>query len=416
MTTTDPVRVVETVWRMESARIIAGLTRIVHDVGLAEELAQDALLAALRRWPVDGVPENPGGWLALTAKNRAIDLFRRETVYRRKLAEVGRDLERQPEPDLDAGLDDPVGDDLLRLIFISCHPVLKPEGRAALTLKLLGGLTTEEIGRAFLIGEPTAAQRIVRAKRTLADKNIPYEVPSAADLPVRLRSVLGVIYLIFNEGYSATAGDDWIRPDLCREALRLGRLLAELMPGEPEVHGLAALMELHSSRAPARTGPDGTPILLLDQDRRRWDRLLIRRGLAALERSVAAGPPGPYTLQAAVAACHAQAHDPADTDWPRIAGFYALLARHTPSPVVELNRAVAVGMADGPAAGLALLDPLADALAGYPQFPAARGDLLSRLGRHAEAGVEFTRAAELTRNDRERTLFHARAAENALET
>jgi RNA polymerase sigma factor (sigma-70 family) len=408
MTVIDPARAaVEAVWRMEAARIIAGVARIVQDVGLAEELAQDALLAALERWPREGVPANPGGWLALTAKNRAIDLLRRRSTYERKLAEVGRGLLQQPEPELD--LDDPIGDDLLRLIFIACHPVLKPEGRAALTLKLLGGLSTGEIARAFLISEPTAAQRIVRAKRTLADKKIPYELPAAADLPARLTSVLGVIYLIFNEGYSAAAGEDWIRPALCEEALRLGRVLTGLAPEEPEVHGLVALMELQASRFPARTGPDGAPVLLLDQDRRRWDHLLIRRGLAALERSVAAGLPGPYTLQAAIAACHAYALDPADTDWRRIAGFYALLLGQTPTPVVRLNHAVAVGMANGPTEGLLLLDELADTLAGYPQFPAARAEFLARLGRHAEARAEFTRAADLTANGRERALFQGRA-------
>jgi predicted RNA polymerase sigma factor len=332
-----------------------------------------------------------------------------ESQVRRLAHEVGRELIQQPEPELD--LDDPIGDDLLRLIFIACHPALKPEGRAALTLKLLGGLSTGEIARAFLISEPTAAQRIVRAKRTLADKKIPYELPAAADLPARLTSVLGVLYLIFNEGYSAAAGEDWIRPALCEEALRLGRILSGLAPEEPEVHGLVALMELQASRFPARTGPDGEPVLLLDQDRRRWDHLLIRRGLAALERSVAAGLPGPYTLQAAIAACHAHALDPADTDWQRIAGFYALLVGQTPTPVVRLNHAVAVGMANGPAEGLRLLDELADTLPGYPQLPAARAELLARLGRHAEARAEFTRAADLTANTRERTLFQRRAAD-----
>ncbi|MEO3781980.1 RNA polymerase sigma factor [Actinocorallia sp. B10E7] len=396
---------------MEAARIIAGVARIVQDVGLAEELAQDALVAALERWPRDGVPDNPGGWLMLTAKNRAIDLLRRRTVYERKLAEVGRDLLQQPEPDPDGELDDPVGDDLLRLIFTACHPVLKPQQRAALTLRLLGGLTTDEIARAFLIPGPTAAQRIVRAKRTLAVRNIPFALPTPDDLTDRLQSVLGVIYLIFNEGYSATAGDDWIRPALCEEALRLGRILAGLVPGDPEVHGLVALMELQASRFPARTAPDGTPVLLLDQDRRRWDHLLIRRGLASLERSVAAGPPGPYTLQAAIAACHAEARDPADTDWFRIAGFYTLLLRRTDSPVVRLNHAVAAGMAEGPAAGLALLDGLADDLPGYPHLPAARAELLARQGRRDEARAEFIRAASLTANARERALFEGRAAD-----
>ena len=395
---------------MEAARVIAGVARIVQDVGLAEELAQDALVAALERWPADGVPANPGGWLTLTAKNKAIDLLRRRGAYERKLAEVGRDLLQQPEPDLDGALDDPVGDDLLRLIFIACHPELKPEQRTALTLKLLGGLTTDEIARAFLIPGPTAAQRIVRAKRTLAAKNIPFALPTPEDLTARLRSVLGVVYLIFNAGYSATAGDDWIRPALCEEALRLGRVLTGLVHDDPEVHGLLALMELQASRFPARTDPDGAPVLLLDQDRRRWDRLLIRRGLAALERSAAAGPPGPYTLQAAIAACHAQAHDPADTDWNRIAGFYALLLRRTDSPVVRLNHAVAVGMAEGPGAGLALLDGLADALPAYPHLPAARAELLARQGRDDEARAEFLRAASLTANARERSVFERRAA------
>jgi RNA polymerase sigma factor (sigma-70 family) len=408
MTVTDPARAIEAVWRMEAARIIAGVARIVQDVGLAEELAQDALVAALERWPRDGIPDNPGGWLALTAKNRAIDLLRRRSTYERKLAEVGRDQLQQPEPELD--LDDPVDDDLLRLIFIACHPVLKPEGRTALTLKLLGGLTTGEIARAFLVSEPTAAQRIVRAKRTLADKKIPYVLPTPADLPERLQSVRGVLYLIFNEGYSATTGEDWIRPALCEEAMRLGRVLTGLVPDEPEVHGLVALMELQASRFPARTGQDGEPVLLLDQDRRNWDHLLIRRGLAALERSVAAGLPGPYTLQAAIAACHAQALDPVDTDWRRIAGFYALLAAQTPSPVVRLNHAVAVGMSDGPTEGLLLLDALAGDLPGYPHLPAARADLLAKLGRHEEARAEFTRAAGLTTNTRERTLFQDRAS------
>ncbi len=410
MTVTDPARAVEAVWRMEAARIIAGVARVVQDVGLAEELAQDALVAALERWPRDGVPANPGGWLMLTAKNRAIDLLRRRSSYERKLAEVGRDLLQAPEPDLEGALDDPVGDDVLRLIFVACHPVLKPEQRAALTLRLLGGLTTDEIARAFLITEPAAAQRIVRAKRALAAANVPFELPAPQDVEARLRDVLAVLYLIFNEGYSATSGDDWTRPDLCEEALRLARVLAGLAPGEPEAHGLAALMELHASRLPARAEPDGTPVPLLEQDRRRWDRLLIRRGLASLERSAAAGPPGPYTLQAAIAACHAQAADPGDTDWPRIAAFYALLVARTGSPVVRLNHAVAVGMAEGPGAGLALLEPLAAALPRYPHLPAARAELLALLGRRDEARAEFARAASLTANTRERALFEQRAA------
>jgi RNA polymerase sigma factor (sigma-70 family) len=413
---TDPRRAVEAVWRIESARVIAGLARMVHDVGLAEELAQDAFVVALEQWPQSGVPDNPGAWLMATAKHRAIDLLRRRTRYQRKLQELGRDLEIQrqaAEPDLDAALDDHIGDDLLRLVFIACHPVLSTEARVALTLRLLGGLTAEEIARAFLVSEPTVAQRIVRAKRTLASKGVPFELPAPAELAERLSSVLEVIYLIFNEGYAATAGDDWMRPALCEEALRLGRILAGLMPREPEVHGLLALMEIQASRTRARTGPSGAAVLLPDQDRRLWDRLLIRRGLESLDRAEALGGAfGPYTLQAAIAACHARARSPEDTDWQRIAALYQVLAHVSPSPVVELNRAVAVGMAAGPAKGLEVVDALASerALAGYPQLPAVRGDLLAKLGRLDEARQAFQRAATLTRNQRERTLFLDRAA------
>ncbi|GAA5037627.1 RNA polymerase sigma factor [Thermocatellispora tengchongensis] len=405
----------EAVWRIESARVIAGLARMVHDVGLAEELAQDALVQALEQWPRTGVPDNPGAWLTLAAKHRAIDLFRRRDVYERKLQEIGRDAEvrqESAEAELDDALDDHIGDDLLRLIFTACHPVLPPEGRLALTLRLLGGLTTQEIARAFLVPEPTVAQRIVRAKRTLAEKKIAIELPPPAELPTRLASLLEVIYLIFNEGYAATAGEDWIRPSLCEEAMRLGRVLAGLMPGEPEVHGLLALMEIQASRIPARTAPDGSPILLLDQDRARWDRLLVRRGLAALARAESLGSLGPYGLQAAIAACHARALTPQDTDWERIAALYRLLAHVAPSPVVELNRAVAVGMAYGPAKGLEIADALMQerTLRGYAHLPAVRADLLAKLGRAEEAAGEFERAAGLTRNARERTLFLDRAA------
>jgi RNA polymerase sigma factor (sigma-70 family) len=413
---TDPRRAVEAVWRIESARVIAGLARVVHDVGLAEELAQDAFVVALERWPESGVPDNPGAWLMATAKHRAIDLLRRRTRYERKLQELGRDLEvrqQAAEPDLDAVLDDPIGDDLLRLVFIACHPVLSTEARVALTLRLLGGLTAAEIARAFLVSEPTVAQRIVRAKRTLGARGVPFELPAPAELAERLASVLEVIYLIFNEGYSATAGDDWMRPALCEEALRLGRILAGLMPQEPEVHGLLALMEIQASRTRARTGPSGAAVLLPDQDRRLWDRLLIRRGLEALGRAEALGGAfGPYALQAAIAACHARAPAPEDTDWERIAALYQVLAHVSPSPVVELNRAVAVGMAAGPAKGLEVVDKLASerALQGYPQLPAVRGDLLAKLGRLDEARQAFQRAAALTRNERERALFLDRAA------
>ncbi|MFB1483549.1 RNA polymerase sigma factor [Corallococcus sp. RDP092CA] len=403
---------VHAVWRIEAARLIAGLARMVRDVGLAEELAQDALVVALEKWPVTGVPENPGAWLMATAKRRAIDELRRHKLLARKHEELGHGLEEAEVPDLDAALDDDVGDDLLRLIFTSCHPVLSPEARVALTLRLLGGLTTEEIARAFLVPEPTVAQRIVRAKRTLAEKGVPFEVPRGEELSARLASVLEVIYLIFNEGYSATAGDDWMRPELCQDALRLGRILAELAPGEPEVHGLVALMEIQASRSRARVGPSGAPVLLLEQNRALWDPLLIRRGLAALERSEKAGAPGPYTVQAAIAACHARARTPEETDWQRIAALYAVLARLTPSPVVELNRAVAVSMASGPAAGLELVEQLVaePSLKHYHLLPAVRGDLLLKLGRLKEAQAEFERAASLTRNAKEQALLRARAA------
>src|SRR3989440_764228 len=415
MTATGPRRAthraIEAVWRIEAARLIAGLARIVRDVGLAEELAQDALVIALEQWPESGVPDNPGAWLMATAKHRAIDLLRRRSTYERKLMELGRELADAVEPDLDAALDDHIGDDLLRLVFVACHPVLSTEGRVALTLRVLGGLTTDEIARAFLVPEATVAQRIVRAKRALADASVPFEVPGPDELAARLGSVLEVIYLVFNEGYSATAGDDWMRPSLCEEALRLGRILAGLMPGEAEVHGILALMEIRASRLGARTGPQGEPILLLDQDRRRWDRLLIRRGLTALDKAEALGG-GPYTIQAAIAACHARATRPEDTDWARIAALYQVLAYVSPSPVVELNRAVAVGMASGAAAGLAIVDALRAerALGGYPQLPAVRGDLLAKLGRADEARQEFERAAALTQNERERSLFLDRAA------
>ena len=408
---------IEAVWRIESPRLIAGLARITGDVGAAEELAQDALVIALEQWPVRGVPDGPGAWLMATAKHRAIDLVRRRARYDQKLREVGRDMEAQArapgEPDVDK-MDDHIGDDLLRLIFIACHPILSTEARAALTLRLIGGLTTHEIARAFLVGEPTIAQRIVRAKRALAQAKVPFEIPAPGELAGRLSSVLEVIYLVFNEGYSATSGEDWVRPELCAEALRLGRLLAGLMPRQVEVHGLAALMELQASRIGARTGPAGEPILLTDQDRLRWDRLLIRRGLAALARAERLdGAPGRYAVQAEIAACHARAASVTGTDWERIAALYVVLAHLTPSPVVELNRAVAVGMAFGPGKGLEIADALTGeaVLAGYAQLPAVRGDLLARLGRLDEARAEFTRAAALTSNERERALFRARAAE-----
>jgi len=415
VTSTLTHRAIDAVWRIESARIIAGLTRIVRDVGLAEELAQDALVAALEQWPASGIPDNPGAWLMATAKHRAIDAWRRNKLLERKHQEFGRELEAQQEmavPDLDAAIDDDVGDDLLRLVFISCHPVLSPEARVALTLRLLGGLTTDEIARAFLVPEPTVAQRIVRAKRTLAEARVPFEIPRKAELAARLASVLEVIYLVFNEGYSATAGDDWMRPALCEEALRLGRVLAELAPSEPEAHGLVALMEIQASRSHARIGPSGEPILLLDQNRALWDQLLIHRGLAALDRAGnLGGSSGPYALQAAIAACHARALTSKETDWARIVALYADLAKIAPSPVVELNRAVAVAMAFGPAAGLELIDTLASepSLKAYHLLPSVRGDFLFKLARFAEARAEFERAAALTRNARERHLLLDRA-------
>src|SRR3982074_298628 len=416
VTAADTHRAIDAVWRIEAPRLIAGLTRTVHDVGLAEDLAQDALLAALEQWPESGVPDNPGAWLMATAKHRAIDHIRRNKRLEQKQMEHGRDLEAKGEgfePDIDAALDDDIGDDLLRLVFTACHPVLSTEARVALTLRLLGGLTTEEIARAFLVPEPTIAQRIVRAKRTLADQKIPFELPRRAELATRLSSGLEVTYLIFNEGYSATAGDDWVRPALCEDALRLGRILAELLPKEPEVHGLVALMEIQASRSRARVRPSGEPILLLDQDRGRWDHLLIRRGLAALERAEALGGGyGPYALQAAIAACHARARTPDETDWRRIAALYDALSQLAPSPIVELNRAVAVSLAFGPAAGLEVVDALTSepSLEQYHLLPAVRGDLLHKLGRYAEARAEFERAASLTRNARERTLLLERAA------
>ena len=391
---------------------------MVRDVGVAEDLAQEALVAALEQWPESGVPDNPGAWLMATAKHRAIDLFRRNQLLERKHEELGREMEAKElaMPDLESALDDDIGDDLLRLVFISCHPVLSTEARVALTLRLLGGLTTDEIARAFLVPEATIAQRIVRAKRTLAKEHVPFEVPRGAELPPRLSSVLGVIYLIFNEGYSATAGDDWMRPALCEDALRLGRILAELAPKEAEVHGLVALMEIQASRSAARVGAGGKPVLLLDQDRARWDQLLIRRGLAALERAEAlGGAQGPYSLQAAIAACHARALVAEETDWARIAGLYDELARLAPSPVIELNRAVAVGMASGPAEGLKIADALLDepALKDYHLLPSVRGDLLGKLGRFAEARAECERAAAMTRNVRERELLLERARAHA---
>jgi RNA polymerase sigma factor (sigma-70 family) len=416
VTATDTHRTIEAVWRIESARLIGGIARIVRDVGIAEDLAQDALVAALEQWPASGVPDNPGAWLMATAKHRAIDQLRRSALRERKHAQIGHELEAQQElavPDLDTAIDDHVGDDLLRLVFISCHPILSTEAQVALTLRLLGGLATDEIARAFLVSEPTIAQRIVRAKRNLADAKVPFEVPRGAEFSARLESVLQVIYLIFNEGYSATAGDDWMRPELCQDALRLGRILAGLAPQEPEVHGLVALMEIQASRSRARVGPSGAPVLLLDQDRARWDYVLVRRGLASLERAEQlGGAQGPYALQAAIGACHARARTGDETDWKRIASLYDELTRVTPSPIVDLNRAVAVGMAYGPAAGLQLVDVLADepTLKSYHLLPSVRGDLLAKLGRSSEAREEFERAASLTRNARERELLLSRAA------
>jgi RNA polymerase sigma factor (sigma-70 family) len=406
-------RAIDAVWRIESARLIAGLGRIVRDVGLAEDLAQDALVAALETWPESGVPDNPGAWLMTTAKRRAIDVLRRSSTLERKRQELVRELEVALATETRELEVDDVADDLLRLVFTCCHPVLSTEARIALTLRLLGGLTTPEIARAFLVSEATVAQRIVRAKRTLAEAHVPFEVPSGDELAPRLSSVLEVIYLVFNEGYSATAGDDWMRPALCAEALRLGRVLAELAPREPEVHGLVALMEIQASRLRARTSARGEPVLLLDQDRTRWDRLLIRRGLAALARAEALGSGfGPYTLQAAIAACHVRAPTAADTDWERIAALYDALAQLAPSPVVELNRAVAVAMAFGPAAGLEVVDALRDepTLQAYHLLPSVRGDLLAKLGRADEARAELKHAAELTRNERERALLLERVA------
>ncbi|HEX7801631.1 MAG TPA: RNA polymerase sigma factor [Pseudoxanthomonas sp.] len=421
MTTSDTHRAIDAVWRIESARLIAGLARMLRDVGLAEELAQDALVIALEKWPESGVPDNPGAWLMATAKHRAIDRLRRIKLQQRKHEELGHELERDWEDataEFEANMDDDIGDDLLRLVFTACHPVLSMEARVALTLRMLGGLTTDEIARAYLVSESTVAQRIVRAKRTLAEAQVPFEVPRADELGERLSSVLSVIYLIYNEGYSATAGDDLIRPALCEEALRLGRIVAELAPDEPEVHGLVALMEIQTSRTRARTGPDGSPVLLLDQDRSRWDRLLIQRGFAALARARKfRGPLGPYTLQAAIAACHAQAATAEQTDWKTIVALYDALSELTPSPVVELNRAVAVSMAFGPAAGLELVDALVPepALAQYHLLPSVRGDLLAKLGRHQEAHAEFVRAAELTRNSREQEFLTERARVSALD-
>jgi RNA polymerase sigma factor (sigma-70 family) len=421
VTATDLHRTIDAVWRIESPRLIAGLTRIVRDIGLAEDLAQDALVAALEQWPKSGVPDNPGAWLMATAKHRAIDHFRRSSLLERKHEELGREFEEKEMavPDFEAALDDDIGDDLLRLVFTACHPVLPTEARVALTLRLLGGLTTEEIARAFLVSEPTIAQRIVRAKRTLAEKHVPFEVPRGNELAVRLSSVLEVLYLIFNEGYSATAGDDWLRPALCEDALRLGRILAELAPREPEVHGLVALMEIQASRSRARVGASGEPVLLFDQNRAQWDQLLIRRGLAALERAERlyaesrGDKSGPYALQAAIAACHARARTPEETDWARIVTLYTTLGQLVPSPVVELNRAVAVGMAFGPAAGLELVDALTAerSLENYHLLPSVRGDLLKKLSRIDEARAEFERAASLTRNARERALLLDRARE-----
>ena len=415
MSVADTHRAIDAVWRIESARLIAGLARMVRDVGLAEDLAQDALVAALERWPESGVPENPGAWLMATAKRRAIDLLRKRTLHERKEGQIAHEIEAQLDaavPDLDEAIDDPIGDDLLRLVFTCCHPVLTMEARVALTLRMLGGLTTEEIARAFLVPVSTVAQRIVRAKRTLTEARVPFEVPRGAELAERRAAVLGVIYLIFNEGYSATAGDDWVRPALCEDALRLGRILAGLAPDEPEVHALVALMEIQASRLAARVGPSGEPVLLLEQDRSRWDHLLIGRGLAALARAEALGGAlGPYALQAAIAACHARARTPDETEWVRIAALYDALAQLAPSPVVELNRAVALSMAFGPAAGLEVVDELTSepSMRGYHLLPSVRGDFLAKLGRLEEAREEFSRAATLTQNMRERTFLLERA-------
>jgi RNA polymerase sigma factor (sigma-70 family) len=415
MTGTDTHRAIDAVWRIESSRIIAGLARILRDVGLAEELAQDALVAALEQWPKSGIPDNPGAWLMAAAKHRAIDRLRRTKLLERKHGELSRELQARQEravAELETAIDDDIGDDLLRLIFTACHPVLAPEARTALTLRLLGGLTTDEIARAFLVPEPTVAQRIVRAKRSLAEAGVPFEVPRGSERAARLSSVLEVIYLVFNEGYTATTGDDWLRPALFEDALRLGRILAELAPNEPEVHGLVALMEIQASRSRARVGPAGDPILLLEQDRSLWDQLLIRRGLAALERAEQLGSaPGSYVLQAAIAACHARARTPAETDWPRIVSLYQELAQLTPSPIVDLNRAVALAMAFGPAAGLELIDTLGlgASLKSYHLLSSVRGDLLFKLGRFTDAQSEFHRAASLTRNARERELLLDRA-------
>lgn len=419
MSATDPHRAIEAVFRIEQAKLIAGLTRMVRDVGIAEELAQDALVSALEQWPRSGIPDKPGAWLMAAAKRRAIDRFRRSKLIDRKHAQLQGALDADGEgtmPDLDAALDDDIGDDLLRLMFISCHPILGKEAQVALTLRLIGGLKTDEIARAFLVPEPTIAQRIVRAKRTLAEKQVPFEVPRGPELGERLASVLAVIYLVFNEGYSATAGDDWMRPQLCEEALRIGRILAELAREEAEVHGLVSLMELQASRFAARKGPDGEPILLLDQNRARWDQLLIRRGLAALDRASALTPDlGPYALQAAIAACHARARTADETDWASIVGLYGRLGEVMPSPIVELNRAVALSMHMGPDAGLRIVDALASEplLKDYHLLPSVRGDLLAKLGRSGEARAEFERAAALTQNARERALLLKRAADCA---
>ena len=411
----DINRSIDAIWKIESARVISGLTRIVRDVGVAEDLAQDALVAALEEWPRSGLPENPGAWLMAASRRRAIDVLRRKKLQKRKHEEIGRAIEAlQGVPPEDPGADGGVGDDILRLVFMACHPALAPEARVALTLRLVGGLTTGEIARAFLVPEPTIAQRLVRAKRTLTEERVPFEVPRGGELARRLSSVLEVVYLVFNEGYSATAGDDWLRPALCEEALRLGRILAELAPDEPEVHGLVALMEIQASRSAARTAPSGEPILLFDQNRSRWDYLLIRRGLAALQRTEElGGERGPYALQAAIAACHARARVAEETDWPRIVGLYETLTRVSPSPVVELNRAVAVSMASGPAEGLKRVDALVSerSLKSYHLLPSVRGDLLFKLGRLDEARAEFERAAKMTQNRRERDLLLKRAGE-----